>query len=537
MYKLLRDHLSDDFTVIHGCKWVTNTSKFGAHEGECDFIIAHPKFGALCLEVKGGGIKVDSKSGKEIWYTIDRNNNKYELNRSPVKQVQDSQYALREKLSRDNRSKSFWAGNRQSVRWAVCFPDVVLQSGHNLSADAPYELVIDGNKVQNIQKTITSIYDYWHGAKGLNNSYQPKVNGVKALVDILAPSWELKALNSVAFDNIKQQIKKLSEDQFIALNQLSGSRRALVTGGAGTGKTLLAMEQARRLAFDEGLKTLFLCFNRNLVNRINRRIGNTLNLTVMTFNEVTKFFANKAQIVWNQPSGTDELFGDYLPNTLSQALQNVDERYEAIIVDEGHDFRPEWWLVVEELLTNKDGRLYVFYDSNQAIYTPAREIPIEMDTQLPLFTNCRNTKNIHDEFQQFTTDRTICYAEAGPEVEKIEAKNQKEMLAIVRNLVLKVVRDEGINPEEITILTPQTQGKSIWIDGLTIGKVSLSWNLELARQSKHVISVSTIHSYKGLENTVIILTEMSMANKKLLRELYYIAISRACIKIYFIGDI
>ncbi|GAB5492006.1 MAG: ATP-binding domain-containing protein [Phototrophicaceae bacterium] len=536
VYELLLDHLSDDFTVIHGCKWVANTSKSGAHEGECDFIISHPKFGALCLEVKGGGIRVDSTSGREIWYSIDRNNYEHKLNRSPVKQVQDSQYALREKLRSDNRSKIHWVGNRQSVRWAVCFPDVVLPSGYKLSPDAPHELVIDGSKLQNVQKAIADIFGYWHGAKGLNRNHQPTVSGVNALVEILAPSWELKALNSVAFSNIKRQIKKLSEDQFIALNRLVGAKRAIVTGGAGTGKTLLAMEQARRLGVDEGLKTLYLCFNRNLVNRINQHIGNSSYLSVMTFNEVTRLFVNKAQIIWNPPSNTDELFSDYLPNILSQALQIVDERYEVIIVDEGHDFRSEWWLVVEELLATENGRLYVFYDSNQAIYTPAKELPIVIDTQLPLFTNCRNTKNIHDEFQIFTTDKTNCYAESGPEVEKIEVKNHKEMLAIVRKLILRVVGDEDINPQEITILTPQTEGKSSWIDGLTIGKVSLSWDLDLARKSNNIIGVSTIYSYKGLENTVIFLTEMSMANKKLLRELSYVAISRACVKIYIIGD-
>ncbi|MEO1255290.1 MAG: ATP-binding domain-containing protein [Bacteroidota bacterium] len=100
-----------------------------------------------------------------------------------------------------------------------------------------------------------------------------------------------------------------------------------------------------------------------------------------------------------------------------------------------------------------------------------------------------------------------------------------------------MVDDEGINPQEITILTPQAQGKSNWVDGLAIGTVSLSWDLELTRQSKNIIGVSTIHSYKGLENTVIFLTEMDMANNKLLRELSYVAISRACVKILIIGDV
>jgi superfamily I DNA/RNA helicase len=101
---------------------------------------------------------------------------------------------------------------------------------------------------------------------------------------------------------------------------------------------------------------------------------------------------------------------DYLPTTLSIATDRIDKRFGAIVIDEGQDFRELWWVGIEDML-EEDGSLYVFYDDNQAIYTSPQELPINIDLTLPLYTNRRNTRNIHNSFQPYTSSQSICHAD------------------------------------------------------------------------------------------------------------------------------
>lgn len=535
MYSLFRDHLSDEYTVMHGCRWIGKNRDGSTREGEADFIVLHPEFGALCIEVKGGGIRVDTSSGRELWYSIDRNGDEHQLTRSPVLQAQDSQYALRDKLRDDKRTKNYWTNTSQNVRWAVCFPDVIISAGHSYGANLTSDLIIDGQKTSDIQRAIEDIFLYWHGKNGLNERHQPGKRGVDALVDLLAPSWQLKSLKSIIYADTIRKLTKLTEDQFIVLNQLSGSKRAIVSGGAGTGKTLLAMELASRLA-QSGDKTLYMCFNRNLADWVKIQIGTTTNLGVMTFNELVMQYAKKANLGWSPPTEPELLFEEYLPSILSDAVSVIDDRYDAIVVDEGQDFRQLWWITIEDLLHSESGKLYIFHDDNQTIYVAPSELPIKIEKQLSLYTNCRNTKNIHDAFQPYTTGKTICNADPGPSVELVETGTDN-IFDVLKTLLLELVAKEKVDTNEITILTSRSKNQSNWTEGLELGTLTLTWDLTMAKKHRNLIGVSTIYSYKGLENTVIILSEMESANRELQTELAYIGISRACAQIIVLGEL
>jgi hypothetical protein len=535
MYLLFRDHLSDDYTVMHGCRWIGKNRDGSLKEGECDFIILHPERGALCVEVKGGGIRVDTSTGKEIWYSKDRNGDEHQLSRSPVLQAQDSQYALRDKLSDDKRTSNHWSNVSQSVRWAVCFPDVSVPAGYSYGANLISDLIIDGTKTSDIQKVVEDIFLYWHGKNGLSKQHQPGRRGIDALVDLLAPSWQLKSIKSITYADTIRNLDKLTEDQFIVLHQLTGSKRAIVSGGAGTGKTLLAMELASRLV-QSGDKTLYMCFNRNLADWVKTQIGTPSNLEVVTFNELVMQYTKRANLDWNPPADIETLFEEYLPNILSNAIALIDDHYDAIVVDEGQDFRPLWWITIEDILHPEAGKLYIFHDDNQSIYVAPSELPIKLDKQLPLYTNCRNTRNIHDAFQPYTTGKTICNADPGPSVEII-AIGSDNLFTILKTILLELVDKEKVDTNEITILTSRSKSQSIWTEGLELGTLTLTWDLNLAKKHRNLIGVSTIYSYKGLENTVIVLSEMDSANRERQTELAYIGISRACAQIIVLGDL
>lgn len=69
LYQALQEHLPDNFVVFHSVRWLVPDPQNGPRDGETDFVIAHPDLGILILEVKGGTIRYDGRTGQ--WYSND----------------------------------------------------------------------------------------------------------------------------------------------------------------------------------------------------------------------------------------------------------------------------------------------------------------------------------------------------------------------------------------------------------------------------------------------------------------------------------
>jgi hypothetical protein len=89
----------------------------------------------------------------------------------------------------------------------------------------------------------------------------------------------------------------------------------------------------------------------------------------------------------------------------------------------------------------------------------------------------------------------------------------------------RLINEEGIASEEIIILTPKSERNSIWKSDTQLGNFILSWNMET--EMPLAIRVCTIFSFKGLESSVIILSELDKAPTEILKQLIYVGLSRA----------
>jgi len=83
------------------------------------------------------------------------------------------------------------------------------------------------------------------------------------LDNVLSPSFNLVPSMQIDIENRKRAFNRLLEEQANLLNYLEEQNNAVINGVAGTGKTMIALEKARRHA-DNGEKVLFLCFNNKL---------------------------------------------------------------------------------------------------------------------------------------------------------------------------------------------------------------------------------------------------------------------------------
>jgi DNA replication protein DnaC len=125
------------------------------------------------------------------------------------------------------------------------------------------DIFIDMTHLDNLERRLLDIYAYWHAHADQSNQRIDGKPAVAALFDLLVPTRTLSPHIAKIFERERRTIDELTQQQFAILRLLRMHERAAIVGGAGTGKTLLAMEKAQQLA-DAGYRVLFLCYNRNL---------------------------------------------------------------------------------------------------------------------------------------------------------------------------------------------------------------------------------------------------------------------------------
>jgi len=531
-FKLLAEQLDDEYTIFHSREWITRIPGFWKPEGEVDFLIAHPERGLLVIEVKGGK-RFYIREGQ--WISVSQNGEEHKCN-DPFLQAKACEYAIKDWLEAHPKTKA----HSFPIHRAVAFPDIVIAEQDDISPYSPRKIIVDRSQQYDLAKAIADIYDYWH--QRYVHTRKPGRAGIEALERLLIPSRTLESPISAQFEDQERQIKHLTESQFTLLTQLRYFRRVAIMGGAGSGKTMLAIEKAQQLA-DDGWKVLLLCYNNNLRDWLESVLRP--NVKVRTYHSL----ASEAHNCWvqSQPLAVDDsTFYEQAPYILSDALdriraqQSLIDKYlfDAVIIDEGQDFGKDHWIPVEDLLKDREqGILYVFFDGDQTIYS-GLDIPIAREQPpILLSENCRNIQSIFKLLKKYSTFQNDmkCIGPEGLPVEFLPGATPDEARDSLRKKLHELINENrGIDSRDVIVLTPRKAAQSMWKQNMHLGNFRLVWNLKPTSQQD--ISVCTIHSFKGLERPIVFLTELNEAFETTRNQLLYIGISRARLYLIIIGD-
>src|SRR5690606_16393286 len=103
-------------------------------------------------------------------------------------------------------------------------------------------------QIDNLEQRILDIYAFWKQRADRANERMDGKAAVDGLVDLVVPTRQLRPRIADIFERERRKIEELTQQQFRVLRLLRNHRRAAIVGGAGTGKTMLAMEKAQQLA-------------------------------------------------------------------------------------------------------------------------------------------------------------------------------------------------------------------------------------------------------------------------------------------------
>ncbi len=528
LFRQFQEQLPDEFTVLHSVAWTRRRRNRRDSDGEADFVILHPTLGLLVIEVKGGQITVDGSTGQ--WNSTDTRGHVHNI-KNPFDQARNSMHSvvglIRESPATQGASFAFTYG--------AAFPSVRIDD-HPFGAGIDPTMWMGSSDLNAIEAAVRRMY----GSPG--NQLKLNQSDIAAIVDLIRPTRQIHRLGLAAeMLEGEEEVVELTERQYDLLHFMQSQRRARIEGCAGSGKTMLAIEKARRLAM-QGFDVLLTCYNKGLSGWLQQRMRidgrpEFERVTVQHYHDLAMTMCNAAGTPQTVPSGVDASgFWEWdLPQAFMDAIARLpDRRYDAIVVDEGQDFATEWWITLEELLRDPEvGVFYIFHDDNQRIYHRSGEMPVP-NAPYSLDTNCRNTMRIHEAVMDYYQDTPKPRAGGPPGRQMQVVPRGPSDSETLRGVVADLVDGEGLKPDNMVVLTPKSRSRSSLKEGMKLGNRSLTWEDDA---SGAAIRVSTIHAFKGLERDVVILAEADELTRK--REerdmLCYVGLSRAKHHIVVIG--
>ncbi len=482
-------------------------------EREIDILVAWPGHGIAVIEVKGGTVSCEQR---QWWQSSGTQKHKIQ---NPITQAQDGKHMLLRFLSR-------FSTVLPKVRAAhlVAFP--YTNVGKDWQApDCPRDMVIGRGELKSAAAAVLGSID--NEGKG----YQPLDDaGCIALETALEGTLPGQAsLLSVAEEH-EHRVDQMTRDQLKLLNMLRHHRRAAVIGGAGTGKTWLAAEQARRLA-KSGERVALLCYSRGLA-RFLQRLAETWPAKERP--AFTGLF-HQLPIEWGAPTGDDD-DSDYwerrLPLTLGElALARPEaERFDSIIVDEAQDFGELWWPPLLSCLRDPaQGGLFVFLDKAQRVFARQGELPITL-APLALDENIRNTKNVAQTFASLSGEQLRFRGLAGPPVRFAQCATDDALYAADDQIEQLL---EDWEPGQIALLTTgRRHGEQI--NEIELGGHQRYWDDFFQERD---VFYGHVLGFKGLERPVVVLAVNGFRDLERAKEMLYVGLSRARTQLVVCGDI
>lgn len=515
VWKLLAGQLGDRDLLIANQRFTDRTRDY-----ELDIAVVFEGLGVVVLEIKGGRVWIQ---GGDWWQELPGGPQK----RNPVQQAMTAKHILKDWVE----NSMAWAGKRP-ILWAhgVVLPNTRLDPQFDMP-DCHRWMVVDRDDMGDIISHLRKMLQLQD-----SDLPGPDVGGVVAIHQALEGRF-LPQRTSVTTpeDTVEdlvadhdEVIERLSLEQSRILDFIERVDQVEIRGGAGSGKTWLAVEQARRLA-RRGDRVALISYSRGLASWMQRRLStfgpDEQPAYVGTFHGLGHD--------WGAPDGDDN-DSDFWENRLPQIMldlvreQSFGDLYDAVVIDEAQDFADSWWPVVLEALKYEDSGLYVFTDEGQRIFqrfgdSPAGLVPLILDR------NLRNTRQISRTFSPMAPNRLRVSEHDGEDVRFVECSHD-EALDRADDMVDQLI-DQGWQPSDIAVLTTghRHPEQKLRQEGGWQAYWDSFWDDDQ-------VFYGHVSGFKGLERPAVILAVNEVPGRDRATERLYVGLSRARDLLVVCGD-
>ncbi len=519
--------------------WFRDTAP-GEH-AEADFALVGPE-GVLLIEVKGGEVE---RLADGQWRFTNRFGEVVKVTgRGPFNQVRDAWYAMKSHVRAtcgdEFVDECIWG-------YAVVTPECQIRMA-GPDPSAPQALWLDSvGFPEQLRGFVDSVICYWRAdiERRSRSGHRPRNLTLAERLRLqraLTPVVRCVVGAGVEAREIGRTMRRLTTEQCSILDHLQLDPRLVIQGGAGTGKTLVALEQARR-EVAASRRVLYVCFNRLLADHVSRG-PHTRSMTIGTYHQFVMRLLRDAGITVELPSSWPE-FNAATPDLVLEALERLGERFvswDYLVVDEAQDLMTEGFFSVLELVLRgglSGGRWLMCLDTEQAIFSSQfdqayyeRFLGHAGARRGQLSINCRNTKQIAAYGHAIgAVPHRSCAPIIGRMPNIDYYTNHADLRRKVRSTVNRLVaefRAAMIPESHITVLI----GKREPYEALVINELrGCIAQPQLLRADEipdpRRIQVSTIQAYKGLEADAVVLLGIDNLAEQWQRKLFYVASTRA----------
>ncbi|WP_100500812.1 NERD domain-containing protein [Geodermatophilus chilensis] len=481
---------------------------------EADLIVGWPGVGVAVIEVKGGSVSLDRGVWRQVGDGVDR-----EIH--PVDQAVACKYLLCDYLAEHPR----WRAGRPRVAHLVALPATTLPDAF-LAPRLARWMAIDTTDVPHAAARIRA------ALQQVRDEPDPATaEDVEDLVDCLAGT-AIPQQHLVAWLAEREAAcDLLTRDQAKVLDLLSGRNRVEITGGAGSGKTWLAVEKARRLGA-EGQRVALMCYSRGLAEFLRRRVEKLPKRQRPDYVATFHYLG----IGWGVPEGSDDdsrYWEEFLPAQMVSLAGNLpeSERFDAIVVDEGQDFAESWWdAVLAALRDPEKGALYVFSDEGQRIFARQGRPAVELES-FPLVKNLRNTKQIAGTFSSLAPEQMRIRGLPGVPVRFVQCSSD-EAVDVADGAASALLEDEDWPPEAVALLTTHRR-HPVQVERQAEGQ-DVYWATYWEDDD---LFYGHVLGFKGLERPAVVLAVNGFRDESRAREMLYVGLPRARDLLVVCGDL
>lgn len=543
----------------------------GPKQSQPDFVILHPRRGLLILETKDWRLETVQRATKQYWEICPDGQTKVVT--SPLAQARHCAVQVVNALERDPQLVHARGDHAGKLSFPWGHGVILTRITRKQFEDAGLDQAIEAHRVICSDEMVESV-DAETFQQRLWDMFPHAFGGVMSLPQIDRVRWimfpDVRVPQSGQLFDEEAELPEVMLVMDLQQEQLArslGDGHRVIHGVAGSGKTMILGYRAEYLAkaHAPGAKPiLVLCFNEPLGVKLDAMFAAKGIADRVHARHFHKWCWHQLRTYGQSLPGQGQEMFDEMVTGVIRAVERghiPSGQYQAILIDEGHDFRPEWLKLIAQMVDPNTNSLLLLYDDAQSIYERNRtrqfsfkSVGIQAQGRTTILRiNYRNTKQILQTASLIAADllspeekdddgiplvRPISFGREGAQPVVIRLPNLREEAFRVAEMLHEEHQSGGRAWGEMAILCRDYAVMDACAGALTRKRVPHQVRKRTGdyRPAQDAVRVMTMKVSKGLEFPVVAIPGIGLLPKKGEDEkdearLFYVAATRATEKL------